>query len=60
MRDPHRDVEHSRGGTYTEIDPPRPWPSRGCGTGNDTRQLIELDFEEADGVTTVRFTHSRL
>ena len=27
---------------------------------NDTRQLIELDFEEADGVTTVRFTHSGL
>ena len=25
-----------------------------------TRQLIELDFEEADGVTTVRFTHSGL
>ena len=28
--------------------------------GDDTRQLIELDFEETDGVTTVRFTHSGL
>ena len=28
--------------------------------GDTTRQLIELDFEETDGVTTVRFTHSGL
>ena len=28
--------------------------------GDDTRQLIEIDFEEADGVTTVRFTHRDL
>ena len=27
---------------------------------NDTRQLIELDFEETDGATTVHFTHSGL
>ena len=25
-----------------------------------TRQLIEMDFGEHDGVTTVRFTHSDL
>ena len=25
-----------------------------------TRQLIEIDFEERDGLTTVRFTHSGL
>jgi hypothetical protein len=28
--------------------------------GDDKRQLIELDFEETDGITTVRFTHSGL
>jgi uncharacterized protein YndB with AHSA1/START domain len=28
--------------------------------GSTTRQLIELDFEETDGVTTVRFTQSGL
>jgi uncharacterized protein YndB with AHSA1/START domain len=29
--------------------------------GRDTtRQLIELDFEETDGITTVRFTHRGL
>ena len=30
------------------------WPSRGPGTttGTSSRQLIEIDFEEADGVTT--------
>ena len=28
--------------------------------GDSARQLIELDFEEIDGMTTVRFTHSGL
>jgi uncharacterized protein YndB with AHSA1/START domain len=28
--------------------------------GNDTRQLVELEFEETDGVTTVRLTNSDL
>ena len=62
MRNPHEDVEYGGGGRYTEIDPPRrlafTWiwdddPRR-------KRQLIELDFEEDDGVTTVRFTHRDL
>ena len=62
MRNPHEDVEYGGGGRYTEIDPPRrlafTWiwdddPQR-------KRQLIELDFEEDDGVTTVRFTHRDL
>jgi uncharacterized protein YndB with AHSA1/START domain len=62
MRDPHRDSEHSGGGHYTEIDPPTrlaftwTWDN-----DDDARQtLIEIDFEEAEGVTTVRFTHSGL
>jgi uncharacterized protein YndB with AHSA1/START domain len=60
MRNPHEDVEYGGGGQYTEIDPPRRLAFTWIWDGNDTRQLIELDFEETDGVTTVRFTHSDL
>ncbi|HEY1538866.1 MAG TPA: SRPBCC domain-containing protein [Solirubrobacteraceae bacterium] len=60
MRDPDKDVEHGGGGRYTEIEPPRrlafTWNWDGDGRGT----LIEIDFEENDGVTTVRFTHSGL
>ena len=60
MRDPEKGAEHGGGGHYTEIDP----PSRLAFTwtwDDDTREtLIELDFEEAEGVTTVRMTHSNL
>jgi uncharacterized protein YndB with AHSA1/START domain len=62
MRDPVKDAEHGGGGHYTEIDPPTrlaftwTWDN-----DDDARQtLIEVDFEEAEGVTTVRFTHSGL
>jgi uncharacterized protein YndB with AHSA1/START domain len=62
MRNPHEDVSYGGGGLYTEIDAPRrlafTW------TWDDdqdaTRQLIEIDFEDADGGTMVRFTHSGL
>jgi uncharacterized protein YndB with AHSA1/START domain len=62
MRNPDEGTEHGGGGHYTEIDPPRrlaftwTWDN-----DEDAREtLIELDFEEADGATTVRLTHSRL
>jgi uncharacterized protein YndB with AHSA1/START domain len=62
MRDPRADVRYGGGGEYVEIDPPRrlafTW------TWDDdrehVRQLIEIDFEETDGVTTMRFTHNDL
>jgi uncharacterized protein YndB with AHSA1/START domain len=60
MRDPHKDVEYGGGGQYLEIDPPRRLVFTWYWDGNDTRQVIEVDFEEADGVTTVRFTHRDL
>jgi uncharacterized protein YndB with AHSA1/START domain len=60
MRDPHKDVEHGGGGRYTEIDPPTRLAFTWTWDGSSTRQLIQLDFEEADGITTVRFTHSGL
>jgi uncharacterized protein YndB with AHSA1/START domain len=62
MRNPGNGEDHGGGGTYTEVDPPRrlaftwAWDS-----DDDGREaLIEIDFEEAGGATTVRFTHSGL
>jgi uncharacterized protein YndB with AHSA1/START domain len=60
MRDPAQGVEYGGGGVYTEIEPPRRLAFTWLWDDNDTRQLIELDFEEAEGATTVRFTHSGL
>jgi uncharacterized protein YndB with AHSA1/START domain len=62
MRDPHSDARYGGGGRYTEIDPPRRLAFTWVWDDDDeaTRQLIEIDFEEADGVTTVRFTHRDL
>jgi uncharacterized protein YndB with AHSA1/START domain len=60
MRDPHKDADYGGGGRYTEIDPPRRLAFTWIWDGDDTRQLIEIDFEEAGGVTTVRFTHRDL
>jgi uncharacterized protein YndB with AHSA1/START domain len=60
MRDPHAGAEYGGGGLYTEIDPPRRLAFTWLWDGDSTRQLIELDFEEADGVTTVSFTHRGL
>lgn len=62
MRDPHKDVEHGGGGHYTEIDPPNrlvfTWTWDHDDDGRET--LIEVDFEEDEGATTVRFTHNNL
>jgi uncharacterized protein YndB with AHSA1/START domain len=60
MRDPAKDAEYGGGGQYTEIDPPRRLAFTWIWDGNDTRQLIEIDFDESDGATTVRFTHRDL
>ena len=60
MRNPHEDVEYGGGGRYTEIDPPTRLAFTWLWDDTTRRQLIELDFEEHDGLTTVRFTHSGL
>jgi uncharacterized protein YndB with AHSA1/START domain len=60
MRDPVKDVDHGGGGRYTEIDPPTRLAFTWLWDGDTRRTLIELDFEESDGVTTVNFTHSGL
>ena len=62
MRDPDRDVEYGGGGTYTEIDPPRRLAFTWLWDDDTTRtrMLIEIDFEQTDGGTVVRFPHSGL
>ena len=60
MRNPHEDVEYGGGGRYTEIESPRRLAFTWIWDGDTRRQLIELDFEEAGGATTVHFTHSGL
>jgi uncharacterized protein YndB with AHSA1/START domain len=60
MRDPGDGAEHGGGGHYTEIDPPTRLAFTWTWDEEPRETLIELDFEEAEGVTTVRFKHSNL
>jgi uncharacterized protein YndB with AHSA1/START domain len=61
MRDPDKDAEYGGGGHYTEIDPPTRLAFTWTWDNDEEREtLLELDFEEAEGVTTVRLTHSGL
>jgi uncharacterized protein YndB with AHSA1/START domain len=60
MRDPDKDRKIGGGGHYTEIEPPTRLAFTWTWDGEDNQTLIELDFEEAEGVTTVRMTHSGL
>ncbi len=60
MRDPLKGTEHGGGGHYTEIDPPHRLAFTWTWDSDDRETLIELDFEEVDGVTTVRLTHNNL
>jgi uncharacterized protein YndB with AHSA1/START domain len=57
MRDPKAGEDHGAGGEYTVVDPPRrlafTW---GWDDQDSERQLIELEFIERDGATTVRMT----
>ena len=60
MHDPQKDIEYGGGGTYTEVEPPTRLAFTWTWDGDTRRTLIEIDFEENDGITTVRFTHSGL
>jgi uncharacterized protein YndB with AHSA1/START domain len=60
MRDPNKDVDYGGGGTYTEIERPTRLAFTWTWDGDTRRTLIEIDLEEHDGVTTVRFTHRGL
>ena len=60
MRNPEDGAEYGGGGVYTEIEPPHRLAFTWLWDDNDTRQLIEITFEERDGATLVRFTHRDL
>ncbi len=60
MRDPHTGQEYGGGGRYTEIDRPHRLAFTWLWDDRTERQLIEIDFEERDGQTLVRFVHSGL
>jgi uncharacterized protein YndB with AHSA1/START domain len=60
MRDPDKGTEYSGGGTYTEVDPPNRLAFTWTWDNDTPQTLIEIDFEERDGATTVRFTHRDL
>ena len=60
MRDPNKDIEHGGGGYFTDVERPTRLAFTWLWDGDTRRTLIELDFEERDGITTVRFTHSGL
>ncbi len=60
MRDPAKDEEYGGGGIYTEIERPTRLAFTWLWDRESQRTLIEIDFEEVDGETTVRFTHSGL
>jgi uncharacterized protein YndB with AHSA1/START domain len=60
MRDPLEGTEHGGGGHYTEIDPPTRLAFTWSWDDDPTETLIELDFTESDGATTVVLTHNSL
>ena len=60
MRNPHKDAEYGGGGTYTEIDPPTRLAFTWTWDSDGRQTLIELDFLEAGGATTVLLTHRDL
>jgi uncharacterized protein YndB with AHSA1/START domain len=61
MRNPVDGEDHGGGGHYTVVDPPSRLAFTWTWDRDEDRQtLIEIEFEEAEGATTVRFTHNGL
>ena len=61
MRDPVEGEEHGGGGHYTEVEPPTRLAFTWTWDRDEGREtLIEIDFEEEDGATKVRFVHNGL
>ena len=51
MRNPHEGDVYGGGGRYTEIDPPNRLAFTWIWDDNPSRTLIEIEFEETDGVS---------
>jgi uncharacterized protein YndB with AHSA1/START domain len=60
MRNPHKDAEHGGVGQYTVVEPPTRLAFTWAWDHEPHETQIEIEFEETDGVTNVRFTHSGL
>jgi len=62
MRDPEKDERHGGQGRYTKVDPPNRLAFTWTWDNDDESRetLIEIEFEESDGRTTVLFSHSNL
>ncbi len=60
MFDPHEGKSHGGGGRYTEVDRAARLAFTWIWDGEDRETLIEIEFEEVDAGTEVRFTHSNL
>ena len=60
MRDAENDAEYGGGGRYTEIERPTRLAFTWTWDDDARETLIEIDFEERDGVTKVTFTHRDL
>lgn len=60
MFDPHKEAHHGGGGRYTEVDRPRRLAFTWVWDGETRETLIEIDFEEVEAGTAVRFVHSNL
>ncbi len=60
MHNTDEDLFHGGGGEYTLIERPSRLAFTWVWDDEPHETLIEIEFEEADGATTVRFTHSGL
>jgi uncharacterized protein YndB with AHSA1/START domain len=60
MRDPHEGADYGARGEYTEVEPPTRLAFTWIWDDDPRKTVIEIDFVESDGATTVRFTHRGL
>jgi uncharacterized protein YndB with AHSA1/START domain len=63
MRNPHEGAVYGGGGRFTEVDPPRRLAFSWIWDEEDreqVEQLIEIEFTEREGETTINFTHRNL
>lgn len=60
MTDPEVGEDYGGGGVYTEIDRPNRLAFTWIWDRDTRGTLIEIDFAESNGATSVRFKHSKL
>ncbi len=60
MHNPDKDEDYGGGGLYTEVDRPRRLAFTWTWDHETRKTLIQIDFHEVAGGTTVSFSHSNL